>query len=139
MSWYSVREYARRAGITPMMVERKLQEGELLSRMIGGEWYIQVNDALAVAPEPSFREATTDVARSARDDSGLQGVIDFSSKALHHYLLMSDKLLAEKDLRLQEREAQLSEKKQAVAELESYVQLLEEEIRRQRDKPEGWR
>lgn len=75
----------------------------------------------------------------AKEGGNLQSIVEFSSKALHHYLLMSEKLVAEKDARLQERDQQLQEKKQEVADLENYVQLLEGELTRQKEKPEGWR
>jgi hypothetical protein len=71
---------------------------------------------------------------------GFQAIIDFSSKALHHYLLLHEKLMQEKDIRLEERALQLSEKKQTIAELESYVRMLEKALAKAHDsKPEGWR
>ena len=51
---------------------------------------------------------------------------------------MSEKLVAEKDVRLKEKDREIARKKQSIAELESYVKLLEVELERQKNKPEGW-
>jgi excisionase family DNA binding protein len=142
MSWYSIREYTDRMGVSISTVRRQIGEGRLFAKKFGKHWYIQPQDGSVPPPaEPSLREAVTDLtpATHATPGSNVDSIVEFSSKALHHYLLMSEKLIAEKDARLQERDLQLAEKKQEVADLEAYAKILEEELARQREKPEGWR
>ncbi|MFH1262427.1 MAG: helix-turn-helix domain-containing protein [Pseudomonadota bacterium] len=143
MSWYSIREYTDRMGVSISTVRRQIQEGRLFAKKFGKHWYIQPPDgAVSAAPEPTLREEVDDLHSAtlvAPQGSNVTSIVEFSSKALHHYLLMSEKLIAEKDIRLKEREQLLSEKKQEVADLEAYVKILENELTRQKDRPEGWR
>ena len=142
MSWYSIREYTDRMGISMSTVRRQIQEGRLFAKKFGRHWYIQPSEAAVRAePEPKFEEALTGISSAvhAGGEGNIQSIVEFSSKALHHYLLMSEKLIAEKDVRLAERDREIAEKKQAVADLENYVSLLEGELTRQKEKPDGWR
>jgi hypothetical protein len=144
MSWFSVSEYTRRYNVSSSTVRRQIQKGRVFAKKFGRNWYVQYPDA------PEFPDETTDISTESAVSAGapvlpqagggtLQSVIDFSSKALHHYLLLSDKLMAEKDLRLQEKEREVNEKRQEVAELEEYTRMLEGEIQRLKERPEGWR
>lgn len=142
MSWYSIREYTEREGISISTVRRQIQEGRLFAKKFGRHWFIQSQQKNSPSPaEPSFDEAVSTMsgASLASEGGNVQSIVEFSSKALHHYLLMSEKLIAEKDARLTERDQELQKKKQTVAELESYVGILEGELARRKDKPEGWR
>ncbi len=142
MSWYSIREYTERAGISMSTVRRQIQEGRLFAKKFGKHWYIQPPEG-SVPPtaEPKFEETALDFsgAELAGGGGNVQSIVEFSSKALHHYLLMSEKLMAEKDARIAERDQTIQEKRQQLAEIEKYVEILEGEIARQREKPEGWR
>jgi excisionase family DNA binding protein len=140
MSWYSIREYTRRYNVSPSTVRRHIQQGRISARKFGRNWYIEY---------PDHGDGVMRISQAERDEefeelpapaegSNLRSVIDFSSKALHHYLLMHEKLVAEKELRLAEREREIVERRQEVAELEGYVKLLEEEIARLKERPEGW-
>jgi excisionase family DNA binding protein len=141
MSWYSIREYTERMGVSMSTVRRQIQEGRLFAKKFGRHWYIQPQEIVnAPGPEPRMEESLMDFsgASLAKDGGNVASIVEFSSKALHHYLLMSEKLIAEKDARLAERDQQIAEKKQEVADLERYVQLLEGELTRKKEKPDGW-
>jgi hypothetical protein len=130
MSWVSIREFTEKSGLSTSTIRRQIQEGRLYARKFGRNWYIQ-------APEASeFSLAEMPDSASLPEKASFQGLIEFSSKALHHYLILSDRLMAEKEGRLKERVRQLEEKDQEVAELEGYVRLLERELRK-RDEPSG--
>jgi excisionase family DNA binding protein len=143
MSWFSIREYTDRMGVSISTVRRQIQEGRLFAKKFGKHWYIQPPEgAISAAAEPTLREEVDDLSAATLAEpqgSNITSIVEFSSKALHHYLLMSEKLIAEKDSRLKERDELLSEKKQEVADLEAYVKILEVELARQANKPEGWR
>jgi excisionase family DNA binding protein len=142
MSWYSIREYTDRSGVSVSTVRRQIREGRLFAKKFGRHWYIQQPDGtLPPVSELKFEEDAfgLQTAQLGSASSSVQSVVDFSSKALHHYLLLSEKLIAEKDLRLKERETELQTRRQEIAELEGYTAILEEEIRRLKERPEGWR
>jgi excisionase family DNA binding protein len=131
MSWYSIREYTQRMRVSTSTVRRQIQEGRLFARKFGRHWYIQPPENLAPqAEEPKFEESMMDLAPAslAKEGGGIQSIVEFSSKALHHYLLMSEKLIAEKDARLAERDREISGQKQEIADLENYARLLEERL-----------
>lgn len=146
MSWYSIREYTQRMNVSASTVRRQIAGGKLYAKKFGRHWYVQ---STTVPPDhdPAW-DATGDeteqtagplAMRAAPSGGDLAHVVEFSSKALHHYLMLSEKLIAEKDLRLKEKDEQLSASKQESAELEAYVRILENELERQKEKPEGWR
>jgi excisionase family DNA binding protein len=145
MSWYSIREYTKRAGLSSSTVRRRIRKGEIKAKKFGRGWYIQPDEGEF---EPmNFSQTGENV--SAFDDfteavyateGNVSDVVSFSSKALHHYLLLSEKLVAEKDIRISEKDKQILEKSQQVAELESYVRLLEGEVEKMKakERAEGW-
>jgi excisionase family DNA binding protein len=137
MSWYSIREYTNRMGVSVSTVRRQIQEGRLFAKKFGGHWYIEASGEKETT-EPKMEEALVDFnngATLAKDGGNIASIVEFSSKALHHYLLMSEKLLAEKDSRLAEKSREVSEKQQAIAELEKYAELLEAELAERRGRP----
>ncbi len=139
MSWVSIREYTERTGLSTSTVRRQIRKRKVFAKKFGRDWYLQLSDD-ATSPylEQDAAQSAGGPLTSLPETGNLEGVIEFSSKALHHYLILSEKLIAEKDIRLAERDVQLNEKKQECAELEGYVQLLEKEIERLKEKPEGW-
>ncbi len=141
MSWFSVSEYKHRYNVSSSTIRRQIQKGRIFAKKFGRNWYIQDPDAqtgMAATSQESAVSAGEPLLPEAGGEN-LQSVIDFSSKALHHYLLLSEKLMAEKELRIQEKEKELNERRQEVAELEEYTHMLETEIRRLKERPEGWR
>jgi len=133
MSWCSIREYTERRGISASTARRQIQDGRVYARKFGRNWYVQWGSSDEPAqhevPGPTSPTGAT-LARSdiggfpqAAENGSLQSVVEFSSKALHHYLLLNEKLAAEKDSRL-------AEKDQRIVELEAYVKLLERELER---------
>ncbi|MFH1018523.1 MAG: hypothetical protein V1798_10155 [Pseudomonadota bacterium] len=141
MSWFSVSEYKHQYNVSSSTVRRQIQKGRIFAKKFGRNWYIQYPDAQAVSAAPRTESAVMagEPILPGAAEGNLQSVINFSSKALHHYLLLSDKLMAEKELRIQEKEKELNERRQDVAELEEYVRMLEGEVQRLKDRPEGWR
>lgn len=86
----------------------------------------------AVSASPDFPAFPQEAASTS-----MQGLLDFSSKALHHYLLMHDKLMAEKDLRLREKEEALRRVEQDKAELEGYARILETALEQRSSRAKG--
>ena len=146
MSWYSIREYTERHRLSTSTVRRQIQQGRIYAKKFGRNWYVHYPDSADTGGIPAGGDASIEPQTEPMDfpaptlgsGSSLQSVVEFSSKALHHYLMLSEKLLAEKDIRIAERERELSERRQAVAELEEYVKLLETELTRLKERPEGW-
>jgi len=141
MSWLSLREYTEKFRVSLSTVRRHIQQGKVEAKKFGRNWFVNAQplqfESASLAPDP-LTEPSEMLGNFSGRDLGLQGVIDFSSKALHHYLILSDKLAAEKDLRLKEKEAELIGTKQELAELEAYTKILEEELEKLKDRPEGW-
>lgn len=147
-SWYTIEEYSERTGASISRIRRQIREGRLKAKKFGQDWFLKPADSrlslLDEDTDPNIRIDRLDSSQAPslydkQDKGNVRSVVEFSSKALNHYLLLSEKLIAEKDLRLAERDDQLRENKQAIAELEGYVKMLEEEIVRLKERPEGWR
>ena len=121
-TWMTIREYINRYHVSLSTVHRHIQQGKVQSKKVGRNWYILGEEGVTPSIEPAT--LAPDFNFSPPEDEGnLKSVVEFSSKALHHYLMMSDKLVAEKDLRIKEKEAELIEKRQTIAELTAYTEL----------------
>lgn len=113
----TVKEYAVKTAVSPSTVQRRLGRGEIKGRRLGRIWYVESDSdtqltSVATPPSRTTSHSTNEL-------------ISFSSKALNSYLIMSDRLIAEKERNYLEKCDQLSKEQQKVAELSSYVQLLE--------------
>ncbi len=123
----SVREYAAAQGVSASTIQRRLQRGELKGKRFGRAWYVQVSSVATsseAAPETSTPLPLLG-AEQMQHSPTLKELIAFSSKALNSYLLMSDRLVAEKERSFEEMQQQLNAEKQRVAELTNYVRILE--------------
>lgn len=122
----SVKEYAAKAAVSPSTVQRRLSRGELKGRRFGRAWYVELEASDAPLNHPSFdNDLTAQDLALATPTSGVSELVSFSSKALNSYLMMSDRLIEEKERAFQEKIDLLKSQQQRVAELESYVRLLE--------------
>jgi hypothetical protein len=138
MSWYSIREFTQKNNLSSSTVRRHIAQGKISAKKFGRNWYIEYPDRADTGGDVSLHVPVVTEARS-EPAVGVQGIVEFSSKALNHYLMMHEQLMAEKELRLQEKDAQIQEAKQEAADLEGYVKILEQEIERLKERPEGWR
>ncbi len=136
MSWCSIREYSEKTGQAASTIRRNVQRGRLYGRKFGRSWYVFEEDERSEPMTSAVAASSFDFPETAsgQTPSSLQGLLDFSSKALHHYLMMHDKLMAEKDLRLKEKENALKQRNIEVSELEGYVRILENALTREREK-----
>ena len=138
MGWVSIREYTEQAGVSASTVRRQIRERRLFAKKFGRDWFVRPPEYIRPPSDGAEQAGPIDLPERLDSRSPQTELIDFSSKALNHYLILSEKLIAEKDLRIAERDHEVTEKRQLVAELEAYVELLEQELARQKQKPEGW-
>jgi hypothetical protein len=127
----SLKEYAHEHEVSASTVLRRLKRGELKGKRIGRTWY--VIKATQPNSTPNFANDDLTAGWSVAADPNTAAVghlpvsdlVSFSSKALNSYLMMSERLLAEKDRAYQEKLAELNRERQRLVELEAYVVLLE--------------
>jgi len=116
----TVKEYAVKTAVSPSTVQRRLGRGEIKGRRMGRIWYVEADSMeLPLNLPTQLTSPTVAPPRSTHE------LISFSSKALNSYLMMSDRLIAEKERNYLEKCDQLKHEQQKVAELTFYVQLLE--------------
>jgi hypothetical protein len=123
----SVREYAATQAVSPSTIQRRLGRGDLKGRKVGRAWFVDVQDLAQAKPALASAEMTN-LALGGNDSEKsptVKELISFSAKALNSYLMMSDRLLEEKEKTFEEKRIELCHYKQRVAELEAYVELLE--------------
>jgi IS30 family transposase len=122
----SVKEYAAKLQVSPSTVQRRLNRGELKGRRFGRVWYVEINAAEEDLAGDQLIEnkEINDITRASTAPQ-LEQLLAFSSKALNSYLMMSDRLIVEKDKAYQEKNELLKIEQQRVAELKSYVAMLE--------------
>ena len=129
----TVREYAAKHGVSVSTVQRRLAKGEIKGQRFGRSWYIELDSTNA--GKTAAEIAGSVPVRQTSVPSNVKDLIDFSSKALNSYLMMSDRLLEEKEQGYNEKVRQLEIEKQRVAELESYVRMLERLLFNNRSTP----
>ena len=156
MGWISIKEYIQQHGISDSTIRRHIKSRQIKSKRVGSKWFVwldanqngeftptnyRVEGSLSSNLEPIIKDFSKfEVTKEM--SSSLTDVIAFSSKALNSYLVMSDKLINEKEKRIEEKDYIIKDQRQKIAELEAYVKNLEElerRLREQREKPDGWR
>ena len=123
----SVREYAATQGVSPSTIQRRLGRGDLKGRKVGRAWFVDVQDLTQTTAVSTGAEVGIAglAAKEAEKSPTVKELISFSAKALNSYLMMSDRLIEEKEKAFEEKRVELCHYKQRVAELEAYVELLE--------------
>ncbi len=134
MGWVTIREYMNALGVSDSTVRRRIRRREVPFRIERGRYLLYLDEPEfsnssegaegGKVPVPPELNPLSSSASKPPENGDLKSVIDFSSKALNSYLLLSERLEQEKNIRIKEKEDQIEELKAKVRELEQKIEQL---------------